>query len=111
MQTYGLRWKELQQFRDDNSSISAASTGIKDVPVMPTSWIPRTRDLVCEKVAVKKEFGPSYRAPVPVLGMHGTRTLILSPLAGAKENRFVSIDNAKLHHMANPAQQAKRNNQ
>ncbi|KAJ1081595.1 hypothetical protein NDU88_001774 [Pleurodeles waltl] len=52
--------QELQQFSDDNSSISAASTGIKDVPVTSTGWIPRVGDLVREKVTVKKEFGPSY---------------------------------------------------
>ncbi|KAJ1180193.1 hypothetical protein NDU88_005415 [Pleurodeles waltl] len=72
--------QELQQFREDNSSESAASTGIKDVPVTSTGWIPRVGDLVHEKYAVKKEFGPSYRAPVPVLGIHGTRTVILPPL-------------------------------
>ncbi|KAJ1092852.1 hypothetical protein NDU88_005962 [Pleurodeles waltl] len=103
--------QELQKFCDDNASASAASTGIKDVPITPTIWIPKFGDLVHEKVAVKKEFGPSYRAPVPVLGMRGTRTVILSPLAGAKENRFVSIDNAKLHHVADPAQQTKRSSQ
>ncbi|KAJ1115931.1 hypothetical protein NDU88_004151 [Pleurodeles waltl] len=103
--------QELQQFRDDNASASAASTGIKDAPVTPTGWIPKVGDLVREKVAGKKEFGPSYRAPVPVLGIYGTRTVILPPLAGAKDNRFVSIDNVKLHQVANPAQQAKRNSQ
>ncbi|KAJ1200971.1 hypothetical protein NDU88_004789 [Pleurodeles waltl] len=87
----------------------AASTGIKDVPVTPTGWIPRAGALVREKVTVKKEFGPSYRTQVPVLGLHGTRTVILPPLAGAKENRFVSIDNVKPHHVADPAQQTKRN--
>ncbi|KAJ1117322.1 hypothetical protein NDU88_005522 [Pleurodeles waltl] len=103
--------QELQQFHDDNASASAFSTGIKDVPVTPTGWIPKVGDLVLEKVTVKKEFGPSYRAPVPVLGIHGTRTVILPPLAGVKENRFVSIDNVKLHHVADPAQQTKRNSQ
>ncbi|KAJ1174445.1 hypothetical protein NDU88_006267 [Pleurodeles waltl] len=58
--------QELQQFHDHNSSASAASTGSKDVPVTPTGWILRVGDLVREKVAVKKEFGPSDRAPVPV---------------------------------------------
>ncbi|KAJ1191108.1 hypothetical protein NDU88_000424 [Pleurodeles waltl] len=101
--------QELQQFREDNSSKSAASTEIKDVPVTPTGWIPRVGDLVREKVAVKKEFGPSYQAPVPVLGIHGTRTVILPPLTGAKENRFVSIDNVKLQHVADSAQQTRRN--
>ncbi|KAJ1150936.1 hypothetical protein NDU88_003723 [Pleurodeles waltl] len=101
--------RELQQFCDDNSSISAASTGIKDVPVTSTGWIPKVGDLLHEKVALKKEFGPSYRALVPVLGIHGTRTLILPPLAGAKENCLVSIDNVKLHHVADPAQLTKRN--
>ncbi|KAJ1091794.1 hypothetical protein NDU88_004909 [Pleurodeles waltl] len=46
--------QELQQFHEDNSSKSAASTGIKDVPVTSTGWIPRVGDLVREKVAVKK---------------------------------------------------------
>ncbi|KAJ1089570.1 hypothetical protein NDU88_002721 [Pleurodeles waltl] len=46
--------QELQQFCEDNSSKSAASTGIKDVPVTPTGWIPRVGDLAREKVAVKK---------------------------------------------------------
>ncbi|KAJ1150346.1 hypothetical protein NDU88_003140 [Pleurodeles waltl] len=88
--------QELQQFRKDNSSKSAASTGIKDVPVTPTGWIPMVGDLVREKVAVKKEFGPFYRAPVPVFGIHGTRTVILPPLPGTKENRFVSIGNVNM---------------
>ncbi|KAJ1173995.1 hypothetical protein NDU88_005819 [Pleurodeles waltl] len=52
--------QELQQFRDDSSSNSDASTGIKDVPVTSTDWIPRVGDLVREKVVVKKEFGLSY---------------------------------------------------
>ncbi|KAJ1090076.1 hypothetical protein NDU88_003216 [Pleurodeles waltl] len=43
--------QDLQQFREDNSSASAASTGIKDEPVTSTGWIPR---IVREKVAVKK---------------------------------------------------------
>ncbi|KAJ1081733.1 hypothetical protein NDU88_001910 [Pleurodeles waltl] len=93
----------LQQFSEDNSSASAASTGFKDVPVTPTVWIPRVGDLVREKVAMKKEFVSSYCAPVPVLVIHGTRTVILPLFAGAKENRFVSIDNVKLHHAADPA--------
>ncbi|KAJ1098611.1 hypothetical protein NDU88_003718 [Pleurodeles waltl] len=101
--------QELQQLREDNSSKSAASTGIKDVPVTPTSWIPRVGDLVREKIAMKKEFGPSYRAPVPVLGIHGTRTLILPLLPGAKENHLVSIDNVKLQHVADSTQPTKRN--
>ncbi|KAJ1174879.1 hypothetical protein NDU88_000170 [Pleurodeles waltl] len=103
--------QELQQFRNDNSSASAASTGIKDVPVTLTSWITKVGNLVREKGAVKKELGPSYHAPVPVLGIHSTRTVILPPLAGAKENRFVSIDNVKLHHVADPAQPTKINSQ
>ncbi|KAJ1108314.1 hypothetical protein NDU88_005690 [Pleurodeles waltl] len=103
--------QDLQQFREDNSSASAASTGIKDEPVTSTGWIPRIGDLVREKVAVKKEFGPSYRAPVPVLGVSVTRTVILPPLQGAKGNRFVSIDNVKLQHVADSAQQTKRDTQ
>ncbi|KAJ1177090.1 hypothetical protein NDU88_002352 [Pleurodeles waltl] len=103
--------KELQQFCDDNISASAASTGIKELPVMPQGWIPKVGNLVREKVAVKKEFGPSYRAPVSVLGIHGTRNGILPPLASAKENSFVSIDNVKLHHVADPAQLTKSNRQ
>ncbi|KAJ1099760.1 hypothetical protein NDU88_004858 [Pleurodeles waltl] len=103
--------QDLQQFREDNSSDSAASSGIKDEPVTPTGWIPRIGDLVREKVAVKKEFGPSYREPVPVLGVSGTRTVILPPLRGAKGNRFVSIDNVKLQHVADSAQQTKRDTQ
>ncbi|KAJ1115855.1 hypothetical protein NDU88_004077 [Pleurodeles waltl] len=46
--------QDLQQFREDNSSASAASSGIKDEPVTPTGWIPRIGDLVREKVALKK---------------------------------------------------------
>ncbi|KAJ1105267.1 hypothetical protein NDU88_002675 [Pleurodeles waltl] len=103
--------QEVQQFCDDNTSASAASAGIKDVPITSTGWIPKVGDLVREKVTVKKEFGPSYRAPIPVSGMHSTRTVILPPLAGAKENCFVSIDNVKLHHVADPAQQTKRSSQ
>ncbi|KAJ1189699.1 hypothetical protein NDU88_006441 [Pleurodeles waltl] len=101
----------LQQFSDNNASASAASVGIKDVPITPTGWIPKVGNLVREKVAVKKEFSPSDRTSVPVLGIHGTRTVILPPLPGAKENRFVSVDNVKLHHVTNPAQQTKRCNQ
>ncbi|KAJ1150866.1 hypothetical protein NDU88_003653 [Pleurodeles waltl] len=101
--------QELQQFHEDNSFKSAATTGIKDVPVPSTGWIPRVGNLVRKKVAVKKEFGPSYRAPVPVLGIHGTRTVILPPLPGAKENSFVSIDNVKLQHVDDSAQSTKRN--
>ncbi|KAJ1144649.1 hypothetical protein NDU88_010946 [Pleurodeles waltl] len=100
--------QELQQFRDHNASTTAASVGIKDAPIKPTGWIAKVGNLVCEKVAVKNEFGPSYRAPVPVFGIHGTRTVISPPLPGPKENRFVSIDNVKLHHVADPAQQTKR---
>ncbi|KAJ1088591.1 hypothetical protein NDU88_001748 [Pleurodeles waltl] len=103
--------QDLQQFREDNSSASAASSGIKDEPVTPAGWIPRIGDLVREKVAIKKEFGPSYRAPVPVLGVSGTRTVILPPLHGAKGNRFVSIDNFKLQHVADSAQQTKKDTQ
>ncbi|KAJ1152888.1 hypothetical protein NDU88_005662 [Pleurodeles waltl] len=103
--------QDLQQFHEENSSTSAASTGIKDVPVTPTGWIPRVGDLVREKVAAKKEFGPSYRAPVPVLEIHLTRTVILPLLPGAKENCFVSIDNVKLQHVADSAQQTKRKTQ
>ncbi|KAJ1203819.1 hypothetical protein NDU88_007600 [Pleurodeles waltl] len=103
--------QDLQHFREDDSSASAASTGIKDEPVTPTGWIPRIGDLVHEKVAVKKELGPSYRAPVPVLGVSGTRTVMLPPLHGAKGNRFVSIDNVKLQHVADSAQQTKRDTQ
>ncbi|KAJ1153135.1 hypothetical protein NDU88_005898 [Pleurodeles waltl] len=103
--------QDLQQFREDNSSASAASSGIKDEPVTPTGWIPRIGDLVREKVTVKKEFGPSHRAPVPVLGISGTRTVILPPLHRAKGNRFVSIDNVKLQHVADSAQQTKRGTQ
>ncbi|KAJ1203205.1 hypothetical protein NDU88_006998 [Pleurodeles waltl] len=103
--------KELQQFRDDNTSASAASAGIKDIPITSTGWIRKDGDLVREKVAAKKEFGPSYRASVPVFGIQVTRTVILPPLAGANENHFVSIDNVKLHHVADPAQQTKRSSQ
>ncbi|KAJ1125798.1 hypothetical protein NDU88_004216 [Pleurodeles waltl] len=46
--------QDLQQFREDNSSACAASSGIKDESVTPTGWIPRIGDLVREKVAVKK---------------------------------------------------------
>ncbi|KAJ1191405.1 hypothetical protein NDU88_000721 [Pleurodeles waltl] len=96
--------QDLQQFHYDNPSANAASSGIRDVPVTSTSWIPRLGDLVCEKIAVKKELGPSYRSLVPVLGIHGSRTVILPQLPDSKENRFVSIDNVKLHHVANLAQ-------
>ncbi|KAJ1100006.1 hypothetical protein NDU88_005096 [Pleurodeles waltl] len=97
--------QDFQQLCDDNTSASAASLGIRDVPVTSTGWIPKVEDLVREKIAVKKEFGPSYRAPVPVLGIHNTRAVILPLLPGSKENRFPPIDNVKLHHMADPAQQ------
>ncbi|KAJ1153368.1 hypothetical protein NDU88_006129 [Pleurodeles waltl] len=75
--------QELQQFRDDKSSASAATLGIRDLAKTSTGWIPKVGDLVREKIAVKKEFGPSYRAPVPVLGIQGTRTVILPPLSGS----------------------------
>ncbi|KAJ1209702.1 hypothetical protein NDU88_005075 [Pleurodeles waltl] len=81
------------------------SKAVRDVQVTSTSLILKLEDLVCEKIAVKKEFGPSYSAPVPVLGIHGTKTVILPPLPGSKENRFASIDNVKLYHVADPAQQ------
>ncbi|KAJ1174415.1 hypothetical protein NDU88_006237 [Pleurodeles waltl] len=103
--------QDLQQFCDYNTSASATSTGIEDAPVTPSGWIPKVGDLVRQKVAVKKEFGPSYCAPVPVFGIHSSRTVVLPPLACAKEKRFVSIDNVKLHHVANPTQQTKRNSQ
>ncbi|KAJ1136516.1 hypothetical protein NDU88_002931 [Pleurodeles waltl] len=96
--------QELQQFCDDKSSASAATLGIRDFAKTSTGWIPKVGDLVREKIAVKKEFGPSYRAPVPVLGIKGTRTVILPPLSGSKMNRFISIDDIKLHHVANPSQ-------
>ncbi|KAJ1180502.1 hypothetical protein NDU88_005723 [Pleurodeles waltl] len=103
--------QDLQQFRDDNSSLNAASTGIKDVPVTPTGWIPRVGDLVCEKVAVKKEFGPSYRAPSPSLGNPRYQNFNSTTVVRCQKNRFASIDNVKLHHVANPAMQTKGNNQ
>ncbi|KAJ1198788.1 hypothetical protein NDU88_002627 [Pleurodeles waltl] len=53
---------ELQKVCDDNSSASAATLGIRDLSTTPTGWIPKVGDLVCEKNAVKKEFGLSYRA-------------------------------------------------
>ncbi|KAJ1152867.1 hypothetical protein NDU88_005641 [Pleurodeles waltl] len=101
--------QELQQFRDANASASAASLGIKDVPITSTGWIPKVGDLVREKYGVKKEFCPSYRAPVPVLGIHDTRTVILPLLPSSKENRLV--DNVRLHSVADSAQQTKRNKQ
>ncbi|KAJ1218558.1 hypothetical protein NDU88_006136 [Pleurodeles waltl] len=97
--------QDLQQFRSDNAYANAASFGIRDVPVRSTGCIPKLGDLMHEKIVVKKEFGPSHRAPVLVLGIHGTRTVILLPLPGSKENPFVSIYNVKLHHVANTAQQ------
>ncbi|KAJ1187715.1 hypothetical protein NDU88_004485 [Pleurodeles waltl] len=87
--------QELQQFRDDKSSTSAATLGIREMAKTSTGWIPNVGDLVREKIAVKKEFGPSYRAPVQVLGIKGTRTVILPPLSGFKSNRFISIDDIK----------------
>ncbi|KAJ1180653.1 hypothetical protein NDU88_005873 [Pleurodeles waltl] len=96
--------QELQQFCDDKSSASAANLGIRDLAKTSTGLIPKVGDLVREKIAVKKEFGPSYRAPVPVLGIQGTRTVILAPLSGSKTNRSISIDDIKLHHVANPSQ-------
>ncbi|XP_069098389.1 transmembrane channel-like protein 1 [Pleurodeles waltl] len=97
---YGRPEEQLQQFLDDNSSASAATIGIMDLPTTFTGWIPKVRDLVHEKIAVKKEFGPSYRALVQVLRIQGTRTVILPPLPGSKANIFVSIDNIKLNHVA-----------
>ncbi|KAJ1127199.1 hypothetical protein NDU88_005602 [Pleurodeles waltl] len=100
--------QELQQFRDNNAF--AASVEIKEVPITSTGWIPKAGELVSEKSAVKKEFGPSYLVPVPVLGIHGIRIVIL-PLLPVLKKCFVSIDNVKLHHVADPAQQTKRINQ
>ncbi|KAJ1143306.1 hypothetical protein NDU88_009616 [Pleurodeles waltl] len=94
----------LQQFSDDKSSASDATLGIRDLAKTSTGLIPKVGDLVCGKIAVKEEFGPSYRAPVPVLGIKGTRTVILPPLSGSKTNRFISIDDIKLHHVADPTQ-------
>ncbi|KAJ1171962.1 hypothetical protein NDU88_003819 [Pleurodeles waltl] len=95
--------QELQQFCDDKSSASAATLGIRELAKTSTGWIPKVGDLVREKIAVK-EFGPSYRAPVPVLGVKGTRTVILPPLSGSKTNRLISFDDIKLHHVADPSQ-------
>ncbi|KAJ1132503.1 hypothetical protein NDU88_010812 [Pleurodeles waltl] len=61
--------QETQQCCDDKSSTSAATFGIRDLPTTLTGWIPKVGDLVREKIAVKKEFGPSYRAPIPVVGV------------------------------------------
>ncbi|XP_069096322.1 THAP domain-containing protein 3 isoform X2 [Pleurodeles waltl] len=69
--------EDLKQFSDDNASASAASLGIRDAPRTLTRWIPKVGVLLCEKIALKKEFGPSYRASLPVLGINGTRTVIL----------------------------------
>ncbi|KAJ1183121.1 hypothetical protein NDU88_008292 [Pleurodeles waltl] len=96
--------QELQQFCDDKSSASAAALGIRELAKTSTGWIPNVGDLVREKIAVKKEFAPSYRAHVPVLGIKGTRTVILPPLSGSKSNRFISIDDIKLHHVADFSQ-------
>ncbi|KAJ1107844.1 hypothetical protein NDU88_005233 [Pleurodeles waltl] len=63
--------QELQQFCDVNSSASAATLGIRDFPSTSTGWIPKVGVLVHEKIVVKKEFSPSYRAPVQVLGIEG----------------------------------------
>ncbi|KAJ1164396.1 hypothetical protein NDU88_004836 [Pleurodeles waltl] len=92
----------LQQFRDVNLSACAATLGMRGIPTMPIGWITKVGDLGHEKIAVKKELGPAFRVPVPDLGIHGTRAVILPPLPGSKENCFVSIDNVKLHHVANP---------
>ncbi|XP_069085535.1 myotubularin-related protein 5 isoform X10 [Pleurodeles waltl] len=60
----------LQQFCDENLSACATTLGIKDWPTTSASWNPKVGALVLEKIAVKKEFGPSYRAVVPILGIH-----------------------------------------
>ncbi|KAJ1139868.1 hypothetical protein NDU88_006231 [Pleurodeles waltl] len=100
--------QELQQFCDDKSSTSRATLGIRDLPITSTGCITKVGDLVREKITVKKEFGPSYRAPVLVLGVQGTRTVILLPLPGSKANRLISIDDINLHHEADPAQWTQR---
>ncbi|KAJ1089660.1 hypothetical protein NDU88_002808 [Pleurodeles waltl] len=96
--------QELQLFRDDKSSTSAATVGIRDLAKTSTGWIPKVGDLVCEKIAVKKEFGPSNRAPIPVLGIQDTKTVILPLLSVSRMNRFISINYIKLHHVADPSQ-------
>ncbi|KAJ1109346.1 hypothetical protein NDU88_006708 [Pleurodeles waltl] len=96
--------QELQQFCDDKSSTSAATLGMRDLAKTSIGWIPKIGDLVREKIAVMKEFGPSYRAPVPVLGFQGTRTVILPTLSCSRTNRLISIDDVKIHHVADPSQ-------
>ncbi|KAJ1217803.1 hypothetical protein NDU88_005391 [Pleurodeles waltl] len=95
--------QEVQQFRAENSSACAATLVMRDSPTTPTSWIPKVGDLVQERIVVRKECSPSYRALVPVLGLHGTRIVTLPPLPGSEENRFVSLDNVKLHHVVSPS--------
>ncbi|KAJ1138415.1 hypothetical protein NDU88_004801 [Pleurodeles waltl] len=93
--------QELQQFHD---AANAASSGIRDAPVTSTGWIPKLGDLECEKIAVKKEFGPSYRAPVPFLGIHGSRTVTL-PLLLALKTIALSPLTMSIVNVADSAQQ------
>ncbi|KAJ1150306.1 hypothetical protein NDU88_003101 [Pleurodeles waltl] len=88
--------QELQQFCDDKSSTSAATLGIRDLAKTLTGWIPKVGDLVREKIAVNKEFGPSYRAPVPVLGIQATQSNGAIPTTQLCRERMVWIFDASL---------------
>ncbi|XP_078534725.1 max dimerization protein 4 isoform X2 [Lissotriton helveticus] len=74
--------------KQSNVHLKQIATGeVKVVTARPV-WIPKAGLLVREKISDKKEFGPSYRKPAPVLVGHGTRTVLLPPLAGKREKRF-----------------------
>ena len=57
--------------------------------------IPRPGDLIREKNPGKAVFGPAYRLPVSILGVKGTRTVILPLLPDSKKKQQFSIDNVK----------------
>ncbi|XP_078516758.1 uncharacterized protein LOC144781666 [Lissotriton helveticus] len=89
--------QDLNETRRSRSNIKLKPTANEEKPPVPARpvWIPKIGDLIRERIAVKKEFGPSYRKAVPVLAVSGTRSVVLPPLAGKKENRVVSIDLVK----------------
>ena len=58
-------------------------------------WVPKVGDLVREEIPDKAVFSQAYRDHVPVLGLKGTRTVILPPLPGTRKKHQVSNDNVK----------------
>ncbi|XP_078504777.1 uncharacterized protein LOC144763238 isoform X2 [Lissotriton helveticus] len=93
---------DLNESRSQQTNVhlkQTATVEVKSVMARPV-WSPKVGDLVREKIDDKKEFGPSYRKPVQVLAVEGTRTVLLPPLARKREKRFDSIDLIKPNYVA-----------